>query len=225
VRILIVEDSKRLRDLLALGLGKLGYAVDTSGNGEEALFLGQTRDYDVIVLDLTLPGLDGLDVLKGLRREGRSTHVLVLTARDTVVDRVRGLRTGADDYVVKPFAFDELAARIEALVRRRYEAKSPHRTVGELDIDTAARQVRFRGSVVPLTRRELAVLEYLSANRGRVVSRLELQEHVWGDRMLASNAVDSAVCCLRRKLGSADCPDLIATERGFGYTLRSPVAP
>lgn len=224
MRLLIVEDSRRLRDLLALGLRKLGYAVDVSGNGEEGLVLGQTRDYDAIVLDLALPGLDGIDVLRRLRRDGVETPVLVLTARDTVFDRVRGLRTGADDYLVKPFAFDELVARVEALVRRRYDARDPHRAVGDLTVDTAARQVSFRGCAVPLTRREYAVLEYLVANQGKTVSRLELQQHVWGDRRLESNAVDSAIRCLRRKLSDSGCRDLIDVRKGFGYRLAVPAS-
>lgn len=219
MRLLIVEDSKRLRDALAAGLSRLGYAVEVSGHGEEALFLAGTRAYDVIVLDLSLPGLDGIEILKRLRADGIDAHVLVLTARDTVSDRVRGLRSGADDYLVKPFAFDELVARIQSLTRRRYGARDPRWRLGEVEIDTSAQAVLVRGEAVALTRREYALLEFLAANDGRAVSRQELREHIWGDQPLASNAVDSAVCCLRRKLADADITDLIDTKRGFGYRL------
>ncbi len=224
MRLLIIEDSKRLRDILALGLRKLGYAVDTTGSGEEGLLLGQSRDYDVIVLDLTLPDLDGIEVLRRLRKDETQVqkNVLILTARDTVFHRVRGLRSGADDYLVKPFDFDELVARVEALVRRRYETKDPQQDLGGLEIDTAARQVVWRGTSVSLTRREYAILEYLAANEGKIVSRFDLQQHVWGDQLLASNAVDSAICCLRKKLADVQCRDVIDTKKGFGYLLKVP---
>lgn len=224
MRLLLVEDSQRLQRSLGTGLRRLGYAVDIAGDGEEGLLQAESNEYDVIILDLMLPKLDGLQVLKRLRDGGSDAHVLILTARDTVDDRVRGLQTGADDFLVKPFAFAELLARVQALVRRRHGRKNPRLVVGALAIDTAARTVALQGRPVALTPREYALLEYLAARPGQVVSRGELEEHLYEGRIeLSSNAVDSAVCALRRRLdapGSA----LIETRRGLGYVLREPDA-
>jgi DNA-binding response OmpR family regulator len=167
-----------------------------------------------------LPRIDGLEVLRSLRREGNGTHVLILTARDAVDDRVRGLRDGADDYLVKPFAFDELVARIEALVRRRYDAKAPVLCVGPLQVDTTARRVTLDGAEVDLTRREYGLLEYLAFRQGQVVKREQIEDHLYGERDFPmSNAVDRLVCSLRKKIEPAGGERLLRTRRGLGYVL------
>jgi DNA-binding response OmpR family regulator len=217
VRLLLVEDSTRLRTTLAKGLAQSGYAVDTAADGREGLWLAGENDYDVIVLDLMLPALDGLSLLRALRERGQATHVLVLSARDTVEDRVQGLAAGADDYLVKPFAFDELRARIQALVRRAYQEKNPTLHRGELEIHTAARRVTVAGREVKLTAREYSLLELLALRTGQVVSRRDLWEHLYDfDSEATSNVLDVLVCSLRRKL---DRQGLIETRRGEGYVL------
>jgi DNA-binding response OmpR family regulator len=178
MRLLLVEDSQRLQRSLGLGLRRAGYALDVTGDGQAGLALAEGNDYDVIILDLMLPGLDGLSVLQRLRQDGSPTHVLILTARDTIEERVRGLQAGADDFLVKPFAFAELLARVQALCRRRHGHKNPRLTVGAMEIDTAARTVLRQGVLVPLAPREYALLEYLAVRQGRVVSRSEIEEHL-----------------------------------------------
>ena len=220
MRILLVEDSARLQHTLATALRHSHYAVDLAGDGEEGLWLALSQPYDVIVLDIMLPKRDGLSVLAELRRQEKSVHVLLLTARDTVADRVQGLRTGADDYLVKPFALDELLARIEALGRRAYGTKHPLLTIGELQIDTVARSVRCGGQALELTAREYLLLEYLARRRGHIVTRAEIEDHIYeGDVDPMSNVVDSAVCGLRKKIGAASPAPLIHTRRGLGYLL------
>jgi DNA-binding response OmpR family regulator len=223
VRLLLVEDSLRLQRSLGLGLRRLGYALDIAADGAEGLRLAESNAYDVIILDLMLPGLDGLSLLRRLREGGGDAHVLILTARDTVDERVRGLQTGADDFLVKPFAFAELLARVQALVRRRHGQKNPRLSVGPLEIDTAARTVSREGAPLALTPREYALLEYLATRQGQVVSRDEIEEHLYEGRIeLNSNAVDSAVCALRRRLDPPGTPSLIETRRGLGYVFREP---
>jgi len=220
LRILVIEDSERLRRYVSKGLRGAGYAVDTAADGEEGLWLAESVDYDVIVLDLMLPGLDGISLLQRLREKGRNVHVLVLTARDTVEDRVRGLGEGADDYLVKPFAMEELLARIRALARRSYGVKSPRIEVGGLVIDTSTRQATRCGSAVDLAPREYALLEYLALRRGEVVSRSEIEEHIYDDRAdPMSNVVTSAISTLRKKIDVPGRPSLIRTRRGMGYIL------
>ncbi len=215
MRVLIVEDSKILQRTVAAALRKAGYAVDATGDGEEGLWFAQQHAYDVIVLDLMLPGLDGLSILQRLRRQGQTTQILVLTARDTVEDRVRGLRTGADDYLIKPFALDELLARVQALCRRHYRKKSPRLSVGDLEIDPATRTACRGGRAIELTAREYRLLEYLATRAGEVVPRADIWAHVYDELTEPmSNAVDSAICILRKKL-----PGLIQTRRGLGYVL------
>lgn len=222
VRILLVEDSQRLQRSLGDGLRRAGYAVDVTGDGREGLRQALSVDYDVIVLDLMLPGLDGLSVLKRLRNEGKNTHVLILTAKDTIEDRVRGLQIGGDDYLIKPFAFEELLARIQALVRRRHEAKNPRMRVGPLEIDTSARTAAVAGEPVSLTPREYALLEYLARRRGAIVSRSDIERHIYDATAdLTSNVVDSAICALRRKIERPGSPPLIQTRRGMGYLLQA----
>jgi len=219
----VVEDSERLRKYLGKGLADAGYAVDLAADGEEGVWFAENTDYDVIVLDLMLPGLDGMRVLRRLREEGRDTHVLILTAKDTVKDRVHGLEEGADDYLVKPFAMEELVARIAALARRTYGQKSARIEVGDLVIDTPTKTVTRGGEAITLTAREYALLEYLAMRRGELVSRTEIEEHIYDERVQPmSNVVDSAVCLLRRKIDRPGCPSLIQTRRGMGYLLRRP---
>jgi DNA-binding response OmpR family regulator len=222
VRILLVEDSDRLRATLDLGLRREGFAVDLAADGRTGLSYARNNPYDVIVLDLMLPGLDGLTVLQELRRAGVATHVLVLTARDAVEDRVRGLQAGADDYLVKPFAFDELVARLRALVRRRYARKDPRIVLGGLVVDCAERVARHGGEVLDLTPREYALLELLALRQGEVVSRVEIEDALYSERTLpSSNAVDSAVCRLRAKLEPLGDVPTIRTRRGMGYLLET----
>jgi two-component system OmpR family response regulator len=225
MHVLLIEDSTRLQESLRTGLQRCGYAVDGATDGEEGLRYARNNPYDVIVLDLMLPKIDGLTVLRRLREAGHQTHVLILTARDTVDDRVQGLRDGADDYLVKPFSFDELLARIEALVRRSYHTKRPSITVGPLTVDTAARTVSRAGAPVKLSHREYVLLEYLAFRKGEVVDRREIEDHVYGERDLPmSNAVDRMVCALRAKIETPGGPALLQTRRGMGYVLdeRSP---
>jgi DNA-binding response OmpR family regulator len=220
MRLLLVEDSARLQRSLGTGLRRAGYALDVAGDGPEGLDLAQGTPYDVVVLDLMLPGLDGLTLLRRLREGDGETPVLILTARDTIDDRVRGLRAGADDFLVKPFAFEELLARIEALIRRRHGRRRPLLLVGSLEIDTAAREVVRAGQKIALAPREYALLEYLAMRQGEVVTRSEIEEHLYDGRAeLASNAVDSAVCALRRRLDAGSAPSVIETRRGHGYVL------
>lgn len=240
MRILIVEDSAVLRDSLAQGLREAGYAVDAVADGKRGLIHAQTTDYDVIVLDWMLPEIDGVTMLSRYRAwasekkiAGGGAAVLMLTAKDTLDDKVRGLTTGADDYLVKPFAFKELLARVQALTRRRHGERSPVVRIGPLTIDTSAktahitRAVAGRGAAavpVNLSPREYALLAYLAARAGKPVSRAELEEHLYDDRsQVISNAIDSAVAALRAKLeaaGGAECAQLIHTRRKIGYVLK-----
>ena len=225
MRILLIEDSRRLQRSIARGLRNSGYAVDIADDGQQGLIRARTSDYDVIVLDLMLPVLDGLSVLQMLREKNISAHVLILTARDAVEDRVRGLEQGADDYLVKPFAFDELLARVGALARRQHVMKSPRTVIGDVEIDLAAKRVSRTsgGPMIDLTRREYSLLEYLACRRGQTVSRLELEQHIYYERKrVVSNAVDSTVCTIRAKLGAAGCQPVIQTRRGLGYVLDAP---
>ena len=217
---LVVEDSKILQRSVATALRKSGYAVDVTGDGNEGLWYAEQHPYDVIILDLMLPGLDGLTILQRLRRQERPTQVLVLTAKDTVEDRVRGLRTGADDYLIKPFALDELLARVQALCRRHYLKKAPLLRVKDLEIDTAARTVTCHGRAIDLTPREYRLLEYLASRPGEVVSRTDIWAHVYDEHTEPmSNAVDSAICVLRKKIEPPGTVSLLHTRRGLGYVL------
>jgi len=216
MRILIVEDSEILRRNISRSLRHAGYAVDVAEDGEAGLASAQLNAYDALVLDVMLPKLDGLSLLRRLRGAGAATHVLLLTARDTVADRVAGLRHGADDYLVKPFAMEELLARIESLCRRAYGAKSPAIEIGPLAIDLSARTISREGREVSLTAREWRLLEYLALRRGEVVPRAEIEAHIYDDLVEPmSNVVDTAVYALRRKIGAG----LIKTRRGLGYVM------
>lgn len=220
MRLLLVEDSERLQRSLGTGLRKSGYALDIAASGPDGLWRARSTEYDVMILDIMLPGMDGLSVLRELRAQGNQTHVLLLTARDSVLDRVTGLRAGADDYLVKPFAFDELVARIQALARRQRGLKDPLVRVGGLELDTAARIVRRDGETINLLPREYALLEHLASRAGQVVSRSDIEAHIYDDRVEPmSNVVDSAICALRRKIDRRGEPSLIVTRRRMGYVL------
>jgi DNA-binding response OmpR family regulator len=221
MRLLLVEDSVRLQRSLAAALRRSGYAVDVAGDGEEGLWLAESSDYDAIVLDLMLPKRDGLDVLRTLRAHRKPTHILLLTARDAVSDRVTGLEAGADDYLVKPFALEELLARVQALCRRAYGSKQPKMVVTDLEIDPAALRVNRAGQPIELTAREYQLLEYLVRRRGEVVSRAEIEAHIYDGQVdPMSNVVDSAICSLRKKIAVAGSSrPLIHTRRGLGYVL------
>jgi DNA-binding response OmpR family regulator len=220
MRVLLVEDSVRLRQSVGSALRRSGYAVDLSADGEDGLWRAQNTDYDVVVLDIMLPKLDGLDLLQRLRDSGKKTHVLLLTARDTVADRVRGLRLGADDYLIKPFALEELLARIEALCRRAYGGTQNRIVIGDLEIDTAAKRVWRAGQPTSLKPREYQLLEYLARRPGVVVSQTEIEAHLYDDEAEPfSNVVESTISALRQKLGKNNPAPLIHTRRGLGYIL------
>ena len=223
MRLLLVEDFDVLQRSLAKGLREAGFAVDTAGDGEEGLWHARSNDYDAIVLDLMLPKRDGFSVLKTLRAEENRTPVLILTAKGEVDDRVKGLNLGADDYLAKPFAFDELVARVRALLRRRYDAASAAIEVGPLRIDMTARRVWRDERELHLTAREYELLQYLAMRQGHIVSRTDMWEHLYDfASMTTSNVVDVYVGYLRRKIDSPDAPSLIRTVRGQGYVLEAP---
>jgi DNA-binding response OmpR family regulator len=218
VKILLVDDSPRLLRSLSQGLKKLGYAVDLASDGEQGLDLAEAYAYHVIVLDLMLPGVPGLEVLRRLRTRGNDAHILILSARDRVEDRVKGLQLGADDYLVKPFAFEELCARIQALVRRRHESKSPVIRLGPLTIDTARREVSRDGGALHLTPSEYALLELLAYRRGNVFSQEQLIEHLRrSDSEVSSNLIEVLVSGLRKRIHAPGEPPILRTRRGFGY--------
>jgi DNA-binding response OmpR family regulator len=221
MRLLVVEDYEPVREALTQGLREAGFAVDSAADGDAGLWYASSNDYDAIVLDLMLPGVDGLTLLKRLRKAGGKAHVLILTAKDTTQDRVNGLDLGADDYLVKPFAFKELLARVRALVRRRYTAKSPLVVVGgDLEIDTTTRTVRRGGRRIDLTPKEYVLLHYLAMRQGHLVTRAEIWEHAYEFNSEAeSNVVDVTIGHIRRKLDGPGLAKLIHTRRGHGYML------
>ncbi len=218
MKVLVIEDSEALRRSLSAGLRHCGFVVDLAGDGAEGLAFALAFDYDVIVHDHMLPGLSGLEVLDRLRAERRSTHVLILSAKDQVEDRVKGLRRGADDYLVKPFALDELLARLEALARRRHDQKAPAIELGEISIDTVQRLARAGDQTIPLTPGEYRILEGLALRRGRVLSKRDLVDLLHdADDAVTENAVEVAISGLRRKLAAATPQETVKTRRGHGY--------
>lgn len=220
MRLLLVEDYRPLRQSLTKGLREAGFAVDATGDGQEGLWYAMSNDYDVIILDLMLPGMDGLSLLKKLRAEGRQNHVLILTAKDTLEDRIKGLNLGADDYLVKPFAFEELLARVRALLRRNYREKNPEIKILDLRIDLTTQRVWRGRDEIYLTPREYALLEYLAMRAGQMVSRTDIWEHVYEfESAASSNVVDVYIGYLRKKIEQPDKPPLIHTVRGRGYIL------
>ena len=221
MRVLFVEDSKHLQKPVMKAMKSSGYAVDAASDGEEGLWLAQTYDFDVIVLDIMLPKMDGLALLQKLRDSGSETPVLILSAKDTIEDRVRGLRTGADDYLVKPFAVEELLARIETLSRRVYEKRSSKVQVADLELDSATKTATRGGEPLDLAPKQFALLEYLMLRAGQVVSRTEIEEHIYdSNASVMSNVIDSAVSGLRKVISvDPNAKPLIHTRRGHGYIL------
>lgn len=222
MRILLVEDENSLRKVVQRRLEQENYGVDSTGDGLDAISYIDAGCYDCILLDIMLPGASGLDVLQYLRGKKITTPVLLLTAKDSIQDRVKGLDTGADDYLTKPFSLEELSARVRAMLRRGTEDKSPLLTVGDLTMDIAARRV-FRGGVeIELTSKEYALLEYMMRNAGQVLTREQIVEHVWNfDFEYDSNIVDVYMRYLRRKIDTPFSRKSLHTIRGHGYTIRS----
>lgn len=220
MRILVVEDDPKLAPLLARSLREQAYAVDVALDGETAVYQAAVNEYDLILLDVMLPRMSGFDVCRELRRRGSSVPVLMLTARDTVHDRVEGLDIGADDYLTKPFELDELFARLRALLRRLPEVLPPALVVEDLSIDTRTRSASRAGRSIPLTTKEYTMLEYLARNAGRVVPRRELSDHVWDENHDPfSNVIEVYINRLRRKVDTDGDEALIHTRRGAGYML------
>ncbi len=222
MRVLVVEDDAKTAAFIVKGLKESGYNVDHAEDGEQGLFLASSERYDAIVLDIMLPLLDGVSLTEELRKQKISVPVLFLSAKRTVYDRVKGLQSGGDDYLTKPFSFAELLARIQALVRRSSGISEPTSlTVGDLEVNLLSRQVKRQGTEIELQPREFALLEFLMRNAGRVVSRTMIMEHVWGygfDPM--TNIVEARICRLRDKIDKGFQKKLIQTIRGFGYALR-----
>jgi DNA-binding response OmpR family regulator len=226
MRILVIEDHKPLARALKQGLEEEGFAVDVALDGDEGNFKATTAGYDAIILDVMLPKRDGLTLLQEWRRKGLQTHVLLLTARDTTEDKVRGLNIGADDYLTKPFQLEELLARLRALIRRAHHVKDPVLRVRDLEIDTAAHSVRRAGRAIHLTPREYALLEFLALHRGKVVTRSMIWEHLYDEHdENTSNVVDVYIRYLRNKIDKDFQPPLILTRWGEGYMLRGDDGP
>jgi len=222
MRVLVVEDDQQIASFVRMGLQQAGFAVDHAADGEEGFCLAATEPYDVAVVDLMLPKRDGLALIEELRRRKVNTPVLILSAKRSVDDRVKGLQTGGDDYLTKPFAFAELLARVQALIRRASGVTEPTRlTVGDLTLDLLTREVKRAGERIELQPREFALLEYLMRNAGRVLSKTMILEHVWDYHFdPQTNVVDVLVCRLRNKIDRDGGEKRIQTIRGVGYVLR-----
>ena len=224
MRLLVVEDDDALRTILVKRLSAEGYAVDACSNGLDGLDFAQAAPYDGLILDVMLPGLTGFEILKRLRSERCECAVLLLTARDAITDRVQGLDAGVDDYLVKPFAFDELLARVRALLRKRTSDRSPILTVENLRMDTASHTVMRGERVIQLTAKEYALLEYFLRNAGQVLTRTQITDHVWNYECgFETNLVDVYVRYLRAKIDNGETTKLLHTVRGTGYVLRAEV--
>jgi DNA-binding response OmpR family regulator len=222
MKLLVVEDEARMADLLRKGLTEEGHIVTCASNGAEGLTLAKSYEFDVIVLDVMMPKLSGYELAKRLRAENVRTPILMLTAKDSVADIVRGLDLGADEYMTKPFSFDELLARLRAVKRRALVAQDPHLKVADLVLDPASREVLRGEDRVSLTRTEYSLLERLMYRSGKVVSRRSLIESVWGfDREIEENTLDAFMHLLRNKVDAPGRPKLIHTVRGVGYMIRS----
>lgn len=220
MRILVIEDYQPLRAAVVAAIGATGSAVDASGNGDEGAWYAKVNAYDLIVLDLCLPGIDGMEVLRRMRTEGSQAHVLITSAKDTLADRVAGLDAGADDYLAKPYAVEELLARIRALVRRKYQRKQPVLEIADLRIDTVTHEIRRGGDLIDLTPREYALLELLAHRSGELVTRQDIRERIYDFRTdLGSNVIDVYIGYLRRKLEDGGRSRLLHTKRGHGYRL------
>lgn len=221
MRILTVEDEPDLRDITAKRLKAEGYGVDTCSTGTDAQYYIENTSYDLVILDVMLPGADGITVLKNIRKKGIHTPVLLLTARDSIEDRVTGLDTGADDYLTKPFAFDELLARIRVLLRRKSGETTNLLSLGDLRMDLSAHRVTRQDTEIVLSAKEYAILEYMLRNKGTVLSRSRIEEHVWNyDFDGGSNVVDVYMRYLRKKIDAPFQKKLIHTVRGIGYTIK-----
>ncbi len=221
MRILIVEDEKPLADVIKQGLSEEGYAVDVAYNGEDGLFMAENEPSDLIILDIMLPIVDGMTILKKVRKRGIKSPVLMLTARDALFDKVTGLDSGADDYLTKPFLFEELLARIRALLRRSSEVKTSVMEIGDLVINMATHEVKRNGKVISLTAKEYALLEYMALNKNKVLNRTSLTEHLYDqDFNLDSNVIDVFINRIRTKIDKGSHKGLIHTVRGAGYMLR-----
>jgi DNA-binding response OmpR family regulator len=222
MRVLVVEDERRLAGIIRRGLIEEGYAVDVVYDGEEAQYMAETTTYDIIILDIMLPKKDGIAVCKDLRSKKINTPILMLTARDSVEDRVKGLDSGADDYLIKPFAFSELLARIRALLRRESLSKTPKIQVGDLVLDTLTREAWRSQRKIDLTTKEYSILEYFMSHPNMVITRTMLEENAWDyeyDSM--SNIIDVYIRRLRRKIDGEGVDSLIQTVRGAGYRLKT----
>ena len=220
MKILLVEDSVRLQRSLTTGLQKRGFTVDQAFDGEVALAYLAVNEYEAVILDLMLPKIDGLSVLSQLRSDGNNCHVIILSANDQTEDRIRGLDFGADDYLVKPFAFEELVSRLRALSRRRSGDKNPVIEIDGVKIDSVSRQVIFADKPVELTPHEYRLLEFLSHRRGRVFSHDQLIDQLYdAGSYVTRNAVEAHISVLRKRLRAANAPQLIKTRRGFGYLI------
>jgi DNA-binding response OmpR family regulator len=225
MRLLIVEDEKSLLKILEKGFKEEGYGVDAASDGEEGLYMAENIPYDAIILDIMLPKVDGLTILSTIRKKEIATPVILLTARDTTGDKITGLDTGADDYMTKPFDFDELLARVRSLVRRKSAVKEAVIRIDNLEINTASHEVRRGGRAITLSSREYSMLEYMAYNKDTVLSRSAILEHVYSEEVdLDSNIVDVYINYLRKKLDSGSERKLIHTVRGAGYILRDPQA-
>ncbi len=221
MRILLVEDEKDLSMIIRQGLEEEGYVVDVAHDGEEGLYMAENFPVDAIILDIMLPLLDGLSVLSALRKKGNMTPVILLTARDALLDKIKGLDTGADDYLTKPFVFGELLARVRSLLRRKATVKETVIRIGDLEINTASHEVRRAGKVITLSAREYALLEYLAYKKDTVVTRTEIVEHIYSeDSDMDSNVVDVYINYLRNKIDKDFKKKLIHTVRGAGYILK-----
>ncbi len=222
MRVLVVEDYTPVREAVTQGLREAGFAVDSASDGRDGLWHATKNQYDVIVLDVMLPNVSGIEILQRLRKEKSEARVLLLTAKDAVEDRVSGLNAGADDYLIKPFALEELLARVHVLFRRRYDQLSSVIEVGNLAIDTVTQTVRRDETAIELTKREYSLLIFLAVRTGQVVSRSDIWENVYEFKSDAhSNVIDVYIRYLRQKLEKPEWPRLIHTRRGFGYVLES----
>ncbi len=223
MRILLVEDDARVSSFIRRGLREENYTADVAADGEEAIFLAQTEPYDLMILDLLLPKRDGLEVLRTLRAKKVTVPILILTAKDTMEDKVEGLNAGADDYLTKPFGFEELLARVRALLRRRGDMVATHLHAADLEVDTLKRKVMRSGKEILLTNREYALLEFFLRRPNQVITRSMLVENVWGyDFDTFSNVIDVHIARLRRKIDDDFSPKLLQTLRGSGYRLAVP---
>ncbi|WP_294703352.1 response regulator transcription factor [uncultured Fusobacterium sp.] len=221
MRILVVEDEKDLNRIICKKLKVEGYSVDSSFDGEEALLYIHGTNYDLIIMDIMMPKKNGYEVLNQLRKEGNSTPVLFLTAKDTIDDKVKGLDMGADDYIVKPFHFDELMARIRVMIRRNHGSTTNQLKIADLTLDCGTRSVRRGEKEIELSAKEFSILEYLLQNQGIVLSREQIEEHIWNyDYQGVSNMIDVYIRYLRIKLDKDFEPKLIHTVRGVGYVLK-----